>query len=106
MVRAVFRSGSRQYHVVEGDVVQLEKLPGDKGDEIQINEVLLLDSDGNVTVGQPMVSGASVRARILRQDRSPKVIGFKFKKRKGFTKKWGHRQPFTEVRVEKIEAGA
>lgn len=106
MVRAVFRSGSRQYDVVEGDVVQLEKLPGDKGDQIQITDVLLLNSDGNITVGRPTVQGASVSARILRQDRSPKVVGFKYKKRKGFTKKWGHRQPFTEVCVEKIQVGA
>lgn len=106
MIRAVFRSGGKQYDVVEGDVVQLEKLPGVKGDQIELGDVLLLDADGDVKVGQPVLDGALVRARILRQDRSPKVVGFKFKKRKGFTKKWGHRQPFTEVRVEKIEGGA
>jgi len=106
MVRAVFRSGGKQYHVAEGDVVQLEKLPGEKGDEIEISDILMLTDEGKVTLGKPLVAGASVKARILRQDRSPKVLGFKFKKRKGYTKRWGHRQPFTEIRVEKIDAGA
>ncbi len=106
MMRAVFRSGGKQYHVSEGDVIQVEKMPGDKGDEVEIQDVLMLAGDEGVVVGKPLVSGAKVKARILRQDRSPKVLGFKYKRRKGFTKKWGHRQPFTELKVEKIERGA
>ncbi len=106
MMNAVFRSGGKQYRVAEGDIVQVEKLPGEKGDAVEISEVLMLSGDEKVVVGEPLVSGAKVKARIVRQGKSPKIVGFKFKRRKGYSKKWGHRQPFTELQVEKIEAGS
>ena len=105
MLRAIVKTGGKQIHVAEGDVVQVEKLPGKKGDSIELNEVLLISGD-TVTVGEPVVSGAKVRAKIVRQARGQKIIGFKFKRRKGYAKRWGHRQSFTEIKVEKIEGGA
>lgn len=108
MERAVIRCGGKQYHIAEGDVVQVPKMPGEKGDSVELNDVLMLsDGEGrNVVFGHPLVSGAKVRAKILRQDRSRKILVFTFKRRKGFEKRRGHRQDFTEVRIEKIEHSA
>ncbi len=105
MLKAIIQTGGKQFHVAEGDIIQVEKQPGVKGDSLEFRDVLMVSgAEGGVKVGQPRVSGAKVVARILRQDRSRKIVIYTFKCRKGFSKKRGHRQPFTEVRIEKIQA--
>ncbi len=100
---AVIKTGGKQYRVSEGDVLRVEKLRGDVGSSINLDEVLMIGGD-SVTVGKPTVSGAKVTAEIVAQDRAKKVIVFKKKKRKNYRRKNGHRQPFTELRITGVSA--
>ncbi|HHH31209.1 MAG TPA: 50S ribosomal protein L21 [Polyangiaceae bacterium] len=100
---AVIRTGGKQYRVAEGDRIRVEKLPGEVGAELTFEEVLMVGGD-KVAVGTPLVSGASVKATILAQDRAKKVIVFKYKARKGYRKKYGHRQPYTELQITGVTA--
>jgi len=101
---AVIKTGGKQYRVSEGDTLQVEKLTGQPGDDIQFDQVLLVGGEGNAKIGQPIVAGASVKAQIVAQGRSPKTIVFKFRRRKKYRRKAGHRQPFTEVKITGIES--
>ena len=100
---AVVRTGGKQYKVTEGDFLKVEKLPGDIGTEIVLDDVLLVSQDGDLKVGKPKVEGANVKAKIVEQGRDKKIIVYKMKRRKGYRKKQGHRQAYTGVRVESIE---
>lgn len=95
---AVIKTGGKQYRVSEGDRIRVEKLPGEVGSDITFDEVLMLGGE-KVAVGTPRVDGASVKATIVAQDRAKKVIVFKYKRRKGYRRKYGHRQPFTELKI-------
>lgn len=99
---AILRQGSHQYRVSPGDVIQVEKLDVEKGSQLDLDNVLLIGRGQEVEVGQPIVANAAVRAQVVRNGKSRKVIVFKFKRRKGFKKKYGHRQPFTELRITGI----
>ena len=99
---AVIQTGGKQYRVQQGDVLRVEKLAGDKGATVKFDKVLMLGGDA-VKVGQPFVAGASVTATVVVQDRAKKIIVFKFRKRKNYHRKYGHRQPFTELRITGIE---
>jgi len=101
---AVIKTGGKQYRVTEGDMLRVEKLPGEKGGKLEFSEVLAVGDGENITVGAPQVSGAKVVALILEQGKHKKVIIFKKKKRKGYTKKQGHRQLFTAVKIQEIKA--
>ena len=98
---AVIRTGGKQYRVEEGDRIRVEKLDGDVGAELSFDDVLMVGGD-KVAVGTPTVSGASVKAKIVAQDRAKKVIVFKYKARKGYRKKYGHRQPYTELEIMEL----
>jgi len=98
---AVIRSGGKQYKVAEGDVLELERLPGNAGASITFGEVLMAGGKA----GSPLVSGASVKGEILEQARSEKVVAFKKKRRKNTHRKRGHRQHFTRIRITEISAG-
>ncbi len=100
---AVVKTGGKQYRVQEGDVIRVEKLPGDVGSSIDLTEVLMLGGD-KVVVGKPMVEGATVTAQITGQDRAKKIIIFKMRRRKGYRRKAGHRQPFTELKITGVKA--
>ena len=100
---AVIRSGGKQARVAPGDTLRLEKLDGAVGDAIELSEVLMLEDDGEPRVGTPLVDGAKVRGTILVQGRGDKIIVFKMKRRKGYRRKQGHRQAYTEVRIDAIE---
>lgn len=100
---AVIKTGGKQYRVAEGDKIRVEKLPGDVGSEVTFDEVLMVGGD-KVSVGAPLVSGASVKAKIVAQDRAKKVIVFKYKRRKGYRRKYGHRQPYTELQITGVSA--
>ncbi len=99
---AVIQTGGKQYRVQQGDHVRVEKLAGDKGAKITFENVLLVGGD-TTRVGKPFVSGVKVVAEVVAQDRAKKVIVFKFRRRKNYRRKNGHRQPFTELRITGIE---
>lgn len=99
---AVIETGGKQYKVQEGDVVFVEKLDAEDGAVVTFDKVLAVSSEGDVTFGKPLVTGASVSAKILGQGKEKKVIVFKYKAKKGYRNKTGHRQPFTKVQIEKI----
>jgi len=101
---AVIRTGGKQYRVAEGEKVRVEKLPGEKGDTVTFDQVLLVGGGDKPKVGRPLVKGASVKAEITAQDRDRKIVVFKLRRRKGYRRKAGHRQPFTEIRITGIDA--
>lgn len=101
---AIVRTGGKQYQVAPGARLRVEKLAGEIGETVELGDVLLIADGDNVTVGQPMLEGAKVTARIVEQDKAKKVIVFKKKRRKGYRRKQGHRQPFTGLEVQAISA--
>lgn len=101
---AVIKTGGKQYKVSQNDVIKVEKLPGEVGSTVEIPSVLAVGQGESLRVGSPTVEGASVIARILVQDRDKKIIVFKKKKRKGYSKRQGHRQSFTSIRIQEIKA--
>lgn len=102
---AVVRTGGKQYRVAPGDAIRVEKLAGEVGATIELEDVLLLAGEdaGATRVGTPQVPGAKVVGTITEHGRGPKITIFKHKRRKGYRRKQGHRQDFTEIRVERIE---
>ena len=101
---AVIKTGGKQYRVAEGQKVRVEKLAGAAGDKVTFDEVLLVGGD-TPKIGQPLVKGASVAAEIMAQDRGKKIVVFKFKRRKNYARKQGHRQGYTEIRIKDITLG-
>lgn len=101
MNTAVIRTGGKQYRVAQGDVVRVEKLSGSPGDKIKFDEVLFLGGD-SPKFGSPLVSGASVSGEIVTQDRGEKIVIFKFRSRKKYRRKNGHRQSFTAVKITEV----
>lgn len=100
---AVIKTGGKQYRVSEGDLLRVEKLPGEVGETIALDEVLMLGGE-TVAVGKPRVEGATVSATIVAQDRAKKIIVFKKRRRKNYRRKNGHRQPYTELRITGVTA--
>ncbi|HEY8493984.1 MAG TPA: 50S ribosomal protein L21 [Myxococcota bacterium] len=100
---AVVRSGGKQIRVAPGESVWVEKLPGAVGEQITLDEVLLLGGEGEPRVGTPVVPGARVVATIVGEGRGEKITIFKYKRRKRYRRKQGHRQNYTQIRVERIE---
>ncbi|KAB2891534.1 MAG: 50S ribosomal protein L21 [Desulfobulbaceae bacterium] len=101
---AIVRTGGKQYQVACGDQLRVEKLDGNVGDTIHLEEVLMVVDGDQVKVGQPVLESAKVVAKIAEQGRAKKVIVFKKKRRKGFQVKKGHRQSFTGLKIEEISA--
>lgn len=99
---AIVRTGGKQYQVTSGDQLRVEKLNGNVGDTVELNDVLMVVGEGNVTIGQPLVQNAKVTATIAEQGRAKKVIIFKKKKRKGYRLKNGHRQSYTALKIQNI----
>lgn len=101
---AVVKTGGKQVRLVPGQAVRVEKLAGEIGDPIEFGEVLLVGGEGDAKIGRPLVEGAKVSGTITAQARGPKITIFKMKRRKGYRRKQGHRQSYTEVRVDSIDA--
>ena len=101
---AVFQSGGKQHRVSEGDVVKVELVDGEPGAEVVFDQVLMVADGDNVNVGAPYVNEGKVTAEVLRIDRAKKVRIIKFKRRKDYLKRQGHRQWFTEVKITGISA--
>jgi large subunit ribosomal protein L21 len=101
---AVIRTGGKQYKVHEDQVLRVEKLEGSEGSEIEFNDVLLYSDGETVTLGAPQVENAVVKAHVIEQGRGKKQLVFKYKRRKGYRKMRGHRQHYTEIKIESISA--
>lgn len=99
---AVIKTGGKQYRVAQGDTLRVEKLVGNVGDTVTLSEVLLLGGD-SLKIGQPIVAGAKVEAKITAQGRGEKIIVFKFRRRKNYRRKTGHRQPVTTLQITGIK---
>ena len=100
---AVVRTGGKQSRVTPGEAVRVEKLDGAVGDSIELRDVLMIGNDGETRIGTPLLEGARVMGTITAQGRGQKLVIFKMKRRKGYRRKTGHRQFYTEVRVDRIE---
>ena len=98
---AIIATGGKQYTVAEGDEIFVEKLGLNEGDSVTFDQVLLVN-DGKVKVGTPTVAGATVTGTGLKEGRAKKVVVYKYKAKKGYHKKNGHRQPYTKVKIDKI----
>ncbi|CAN4275233.1 RplU Ribosomal protein L21 [Methylophilaceae bacterium] len=104
---AVIKTGGKQYKVVAGERLKVEKIVGDVGATVVIDKVLMISDNANTTIGAPLISGATVSATVLSHGRSDKVMIFKFRRRKHYRKTQGHRQSFTEIQIgEILAAGA
>jgi large subunit ribosomal protein L21 len=96
---AVIKTGGKQYRVSEGETLHVEKLAGKPGDSVTFDEVLMVGGTDAAKIGKPTLKGASVKAEIIDQARDKKIIVFKFRRRKNYRRKQGHRQPFTAVKI-------
>jgi large subunit ribosomal protein L21 len=100
---AIIETGGKQYRVEEGSVLNVELLPSEVGSEVGFDRVLAVKVDNKLQVGQPYIDGALVRGKIIDQGKGKKIVVFKFKAKKNYRRKQGHRQPYTRVMIEKIE---
>jgi large subunit ribosomal protein L21 len=105
MAYAIIRAAGKQYRVEPGKVVRIPSLAGDAGTKVTFDEVLLSSDGSTVQTGAPVLTGAKVTGEIVRQGLGDKIVVFKFKRRKNYARKQGHRQGFTEVRINKISVG-
>ncbi|OIQ61528.1 50S ribosomal protein L21 [Moorella thermoacetica] len=100
---AIIMTGGKQYRVSEGDTLRVEKLPAEVGEKVVLDKVLAVGEGADLKVGTPYVEGAKVTASVQAQDKAPKIIVFKYKPKKNYRRKQGHRQPYTQLKIEKIE---
>ena len=100
---AVIRTGGKQYLVSPGDKIKIEKLDKEEGKEVTFTDVLLVEKSNKLEIGNPKVKGGKVLGKIIKQDKAKKIIILKYKPKSRYKKKTGHRQPFTEVEILKIE---
>jgi large subunit ribosomal protein L21 len=101
---AIIATGGKQYKVQEGDIIYIEKLDAEDNSSVEFKDVLAVSADDKLSVGKPFVEGASVSGKVLAQGKEKKVIVFKYKPKKDYRRKQGHRQPYTKVQIEKINA--
>ena len=100
---AIIKTGGKQYKVAEGDEVIIEKLEVAEGDKVTFEEVLTVVNGEEVKIGQPLVKGAKVTGSVVKNGKGPKIRIFKYKHKTNYRRRQGHRQPFTKVKIEKIE---
>lgn len=101
---AIIETGGKQYKVEEGSVLYIEKLPAAEGETVTFDKVLLVNKDGKTVAGAPTVAGATVTGKVEKHGKGQKIIVFKYKPKKNYRRKQGHRQPYTKVLIEKINA--
>lgn len=101
---AIIRVGNRQYRAETGTAIDVERLPNEIGEDIVIEDVLLVGDDDNTVIGQPLVEGATVTAQVEEQFRGDKIIVFKYRQRTNYRRKRGHRQYYTRLRINEIKA--
>ncbi|MEA2038806.1 MAG: 50S ribosomal protein L21 [Thermodesulfobacteriota bacterium] len=101
---AIIETGGKQYRVSSGDEIRVEKLQGEAGDTVTFDHVLLTTDEEDVKIGRPYLENSEVRGKIIQQGKNRKIVTLKYKRRKGYHRKIGHRQPFTLVKIENIES--
>lgn len=101
---AIVATGGKQYKVREGEILRIEKIPGEVGSPVSFDRVLMVGDGENISIGRPALEGAAVTARIVEQGKANKVIVFKYKRRKRYRRKQGHRQSYTAVKIDAITA--
>ena len=101
---AIVNSGGKQYKVQKGEILRVEKIPGEVGSSVTFDRVLMFSDGENVSIGQPALDNVAVKGHIVEQGKSKKIIVFKYKRRKRYRRKQGHRQPFTAIQIDAIEA--
>jgi large subunit ribosomal protein L21 len=102
-VYAVIETGGKQYRVAAGDMIEVERLPADKGEQVKIDRVLMVAGDTGIEIGAPVVDGATVLATVAEHLRGPKIVVFKMKAKKRYRRKTGHRQELTRLKIDAIE---
>jgi large subunit ribosomal protein L21 len=102
MVYAIMKSGARQYRASAGDTIRVEKLAVEPGEQIELDEVLLVVDDGEISLGRPTVEGAKVLATVVAQEKGPKMTVFKYRPRTRYRRRAGHRQSYTRLRIDEI----
>jgi large subunit ribosomal protein L21 len=100
---AVINTGGKQYKVQQGETLRIEKIVGDVGSKVTFDKVLMVADGETIRVGQPVIEQAAVQASIVEQDKAKKILVFKYKRRKRYRRKQGHRQPYTAIRIDGIE---
>ena len=103
---AVVQTGGKQYKVQEGEILRIEKIPGEPGAPVSFDKVLMVADGQTVTVGRPLLADVTVSGHIVEQDRAKKILVFKYKRRKRYRRMHGHRQSYSAVRIDKIAAAA
>lgn len=103
MLYAILETGGKQYKVSPGETVRVEKLPGGRGDSLVFEKVLAVSDNGDIKVGNPYLEGATVKGTIVRQGKARKILVFKYRAKTNYRRRYGHRQEFTEVRVDSVE---
>lgn len=101
---AIVETGGKQFRVATGDTLDVEKLNAEPGEEVVLDRVLLISNEGQCQTGTPYVEGAKVVATVVKQDKGPKIVGFKYKAKKNQRRRYGHRQPFTRLQIQSIDA--
>ena len=101
-MHAVIATGGKQYLVKEGNVIKVEKIEAKEGEKIKLDQVLMLEKDGEYQFGQPLIENSYVEGKVLKHGRAKKIVVFKYKPKKKYQKKIGHRQSFTEIIIEQI----
>jgi large subunit ribosomal protein L21 len=102
---AIVKTGGKQFKAEKDAVIIVEKLEGEKGDKVELGEVLMICNGDKVSVGSPFVKGAKVRGEIVRQGKAKKIDAFNYKAKKNERKRWGHRQPETHIRITEVIGG-
>ena len=102
-MHAIIVTGGKQYKVTEGDILYVEKLPNEAGDTVTFDQVLAVSDGEKATFGQPTVSGARVQANVVKIGKGKKVIVFKYKPKKNYKRKQGHRQPYTKIEITQVK---
>ncbi|MBW1820231.1 MAG: 50S ribosomal protein L21 [Deltaproteobacteria bacterium] len=100
---AIVDSGGKQYKVQEGEILRVEKLAGEVGDDVSFDKILMFSDDENVNIGTPLLEDVAVSGHIVEQGKAKKIIVFKYKRRKRYRRKRGHRQQFTAVKIDSIK---
>ncbi len=101
---AIIKTGGKQYRVEEGQIIKIEKLSAEEGENVEFDQILALSDDNGFTAGSPLVDGASVKGKVIEQGKNKKIVVFKYKPKIRYRKKTGHRQPYTKVLIEDINA--
>ena len=101
---AIVNTGGKQYKIQQGDVLRVEKIPGEVGSPVSFDKVLMFSDGDNVNIGRPVLDNVAVKGHIVEQGKDKKIIVFKYKKRKRYRRKLGHRQQYTAIKIDSIEA--